>query len=148
MHQALRSPGRQLWLSAALLTVALVTATAACGDDDDDASSSDTTTTESDTTTTTASDGTTTTASDGTGGADATLDVTELKFNDVSAPAGGTLDVVNSSGTEHTFTADDGAFNQDLPDGQTITVDVPTEAGDYPYHCDIHPFMKATLTAQ
>ena len=45
------------------------------------------------------------------------------------APAGGTLEVVNSSGGAHTVTADDGEFDDELPDGETVTVDVPVRAG-------------------
>ncbi len=134
MDQAERRTSRW-WLAAALMAIALVTATAACGDDDDD-SSSDTTAEASDQ------------GGDGGSGADATVDVTELQFSDVQAPAGGTVDFVNSSGTAHTVTADDGAFDEQLPDGETITVDVPDNADDYPYHCEIHPQMTATLTAE
>ena len=66
----------------------------------------------------------------------------------MTAAAGGTLEVVNSSGGEHTFTADDGEFDDDLPDGETIEVDVPAEPGEYGFHCEIHPSMTATLTAE
>ncbi len=136
MDQELQSTRRRWWmLAAALVAVTLVTATAACGDDDDDSSSDTTAADES-------SDG------GGTGAADATLDVTEFQYTDVTVPAGGTLEVVNTSGGAHTFTADDGAFDDELGDGQTITVDVPTEPGEYPYHCEIHPSMVATLTAE
>ena len=133
MHEALRSTGRGRWLAAALLAVAMATAMAACGDDDDDASSD----------TTAADEG-----GGGSGSADATLEVTEFEYTDVSAPAGGSLEVVNTSGGGHTFTADDGAFDEELPDGETITVDVPAEPGEYPYHCEIHRSMTATLTAE
>ena len=78
----------------------------ACGDDDDSDSSSDTTE---------SSDA-------GAGGGDATLDVTSFEFSDVSAPAGGTLEVVNESGGAHTVTADDGEFDVELPDGETVEV--------------------------
>jgi plastocyanin len=104
----------------------------ACGDDDDSDSSSDTTE---------SSDA-------GSGGGDATLDVTSFEFSDVSAPAGGTLTVVNESGGAHTVTADDGEFDVELPDGETVEVPVPSEPGAYTYHCEIHPSMAATLTAE
>jgi plastocyanin len=104
----------------------------ACGDDDDDDSSSDTTE---------ASDS-------GSGGGDATLDVTSFDFSDVSAPAGGTLEVINESGGAHTVTADDGEFDVELPDGETVDVPVPSEPGSYGFHCEIHPSMTATLTAE
>jgi plastocyanin len=120
-----------LGLAAAL---ALIMGLAACGgDDDDDDATSDTT------------------AADNGGGAsnaDATLEVTEIAYNDVSAPAGGTLEIVNSSGTQHTFTADDGEFDVTYDADETTTVDVPAEPGEYPFHCEIHPSMTATLTAE
>jgi plastocyanin len=81
--------------------------------------------------------------------ADATLDVTGLSYSDVSAPAGGTLAIVNSSGAGHTFTSDDeGLFDESFGSDETITVDVPAEPGEYPFHCEIHSNMQATLTAE
>jgi plastocyanin len=103
-----------------------------CGDDDDSDSSSDTTA---------SSDA-------GSGGGEGTLDVTSFNFSDVSAPAGGTLEVINESGGDHTVTADDGEFDVELPDGETVEVPVPSEPGEYGFHCEIHPSMTATLTAQ
>jgi plastocyanin len=119
-----------------VLAVAGVAAVAlllgACGDDDDSDSSSDTTA---------SSDA-------GSGGGEGTLDVTSFNFSDVSAPAGGTLEVINESGGDHTVTADDGEFDVELPDGETVEVPVPSEPGEYGFHCEIHPSMTATLTAQ
>ena len=120
-------------LAAAALAAGLVLALGACGDDDDDAAD----TTEEDSP-----------AAGTDGGGDATLEVTEFDFEDVSAPAGGTLTVTNSSGGGHTVTADDGAFDEELPDGETVEVAVPAEPGEYPFHCEIHPSMQATLTAE
>jgi plastocyanin len=116
-------------VAAGVAAMALVLA--ACGDDDDSGSSSDTTE-----------------ASDSGSGGEGTLTVTSLQFSDVSAPAGGTLTVVNESGDPHTVTADDGEFDVELPDGETVDVPVPSEAGEYGYHCEIHPSMTATLTAE
>jgi plastocyanin len=114
-------------LLAALAALVLAAGLAACGDDDDDDAG----------------------GGDGGGGAAAgTLDITEFQFTDVSAPAGGSLEVVNSSGAAHTVTADDGEFDEDVADGDTVEVPVPAEPGEYPFHCEIHPNMKATLTAE
>jgi plastocyanin len=131
MEDAMRTT-RRPWrpLAAALLALALATAAAGCGDDDDSGDD--------------ASGG----GGEGTGGGDATLDVTEFQFSDVTVPAGGTLEVVNSSGGPHTVTADDGAFDEELPDGQTVSVTMPNEPGDYAYHCEIHPSMAATITVE
>jgi plastocyanin len=144
MHE--RQPTRRPWRALAAGLTALTLATAACGDDGGDESSTDAT--EDEASEQAPDDGTT---DDGTtdDGADAGgLEVTGFEFADVTAPAGGSLEVTNSSGGAHTFTADDGAFDEALPDGDTVTVTVPGEPGEYPYHCEIHPDMAATLTAR
>ena len=142
MHE--RQPTRRRWWALAAGLAALALTTAACGDDgddSDDASSTEATEDEA------AEDATDEGATDEGGGAGG-LEVTEFEFADVTAPAGGSLEVTNSSGGAHTFTADDGAFDESLPDGDTVTVTVPAEPGEYTYHCEIHPDMAATLTAQ
>jgi plastocyanin len=103
----------------------LLAGLAACGDDDS------------------SSDGG---SSDGSGSADATLEVDSIAYSDVTAPAGGTLEIDNTNGVNHTFTADDGSFDVAYDAGETVDVDVPSEPGDYPFHCEIHASMKATLT--
>jgi plastocyanin len=119
--------------AAALAVAGILMGLAACGDDDDDVSSGTTQSTE---------------AESGGDGGGATLDVTEFKFEDVSVSAGGTVSVTNDSGAAHTFTADDGDFDEALPVGETVDVQAPSAPGEYPFHCEIHPSMKATLTVQ
>jgi plastocyanin len=129
MNETRPSVLRARRLLAASLAVFLVTAVTACGDDDDDGGNA----------------GSEQQAPD----ADATLDVTGISYSDVSAPAGGTLAIVNSSGAGHTFTSDDeGDFDVSYGADDTVTVDVPAEPGEYPFHCEIHPSMKATLTVE
>jgi plastocyanin len=120
-------------VAAALAVAGILLGLAACGDDDDDVSSGTTQSTE---------------AESGGDGGGATLDVTEFKFEDVSVSAGGTVSVTNDSGAAHTFTADDGDFDEALPVGETVDVQAPSAPGEYPFHCEIHPSMKATLTVQ
>jgi plastocyanin len=48
----------------------------------------------------------------------------------------------------HTFTADDGAFDESYVADESISVDVPDEPGDYPFHCEIHSSMTGTLTVK
>lgn len=129
MGHAGRSRTRSRRILALAAVVALGLTAAACGDDDDDSSSD-------------------TTAAAGGDGGSAELVVESNEYSDVSAPAGGQLDVVNTSGTAHTFTADDGDFDEEVPDGDTVAVDVPAEPGEYAFHCEIHPSMQATLTAE
>jgi plastocyanin len=115
-------------LVAASFAVFLVTAVGACGGDsnnnNDNAGSGEAT------------------------NADATLDVTGISYKDVTAPAGGTLAIVNTSGVGHTFTSDEAGLDESYGSDATITVDVPSEPGDYPFHCEIHPSMQATLTVK
>lgn len=120
-------------MGRALVAVAilgLLAGLAACGDDDDASSDG----------------GSTDQASDGSGSADATLEVDSIAYSDVTAPAGGTLEIDNTSGVNHTFTADDGSFDVAYDAGETVDVDMPSEPGDYPFHCEIHASMMATLT--
>jgi plastocyanin len=122
-------------VAAGLSIAAILMSAAACGDDDDDTSAGTTGTTQAE-------------SNGGGGGGEGSLDVTEFKFDDVTAAAGGTLAVKNESGAGHTITADDGSFDETLPNGETVDVQVPDEPGEYPFHCTIHPSMKATLTVQ
>jgi plastocyanin len=82
------------------------------------------------------------------GGAAVPYTVDALQYSDVAVPAGGTLEIENTSGAPHTFTADEGEFDVEYGPDQAATVDVPAEAGDYAFHCNIHPSMAATLTVE
>ena len=148
MHDgSLRARHPRRAVAAAL--VALTLATAACGGDDDDATTDATEQSGGDDATTDATEqsGDDTTEQSG-GGADATLDVSDFSFDDLTAPAGGTVEIVNGSGASHTVTADDGAFDEPLGADDTIELPVPAEPGEHPFHCEIHPDMTATLTAE
>jgi plastocyanin len=136
-------------LAALGLAAGLFVALAACGDDDDTSASSNggSTTTEG------GAYGSSTTAAGGgnasAANADATLEITEMQYNDVSAPAGGTLAIKNESSATHTFTSDDDAWDEvEIAPGDTATIQVPDQAGDYDFHCEIHSNMQATLTAE
>jgi plastocyanin len=149
MDDAGRARGRRWWLVvAAFMAATLVTGAAACGGDDDEGGSDDA---QSDDATSDDAYGGGDEGDDAegaTGTADATFEVTAFEFADVTAPAGGTVEFVNSSGGEHTVTADDGDFDETLPDGETATVEVPGDPGEYAFHCEIHPSMVATLIAE
>lgn len=128
-----RRAGRRLFTAGVVAVFAL--GIAACGDDDDDTASDD------ETTTTAAGD-------DGGGGAapNVPVEITEFQYTDASAAPGGTLEIINSSGAAHTFTADDGSFDVEVGSGETGSVTVPAEPGEYGFHCEFHSSMAATLT--
>lgn len=125
---------------------------AACGDDDDGDVSSG-----GDATTTTAADDlyggagdTASTAADG--GADAAGVAVVAKDREFTAPSvasGAEVTFTNEDSVPHTVTADDGAFDAGrVEGGASGTFEAPSEPGDYPFHCEIHPDMQATLTVE
>jgi plastocyanin len=106
------------------LTAALAFAAPACGDDGDDGGDE---------------------AGDGAGDADVTI--TEFQYSDITVSAGDEVVIANESGAEHTFTSEDDAFEEaTIPAGEQGTVSAPSEAGEYPFFCEIHPSMQATMT--
>lgn len=142
---------RRLMMPA--LVVGLVTLAAACGGDDaaeDDTTTTiaATTTTEA-TTTTTVADTTTTTepASDD----DSIVEVVIRGFAydppELTVELGTSVKWLNLDGVSHTATADDGTFNGSVTGSRSFTF-TPTEAGEHPYFCSIHPEMRATLIVQ
>jgi len=58
------------------------------------------------------------------------------------------LQVTNADGTQHTFTADNGAFATGVLGGGRHAVVTVNTAGTYRYHCDIHPNMTGTLVVR
>ncbi|WP_159794236.1 cupredoxin domain-containing protein [Puerhibacterium puerhi] len=66
-----------------------------------------------------------------------------------SVPAGSTVTIRNEDSVEHTVTADEqGGFDVTVDAGQTATMKAPASAGDYPFHCSIHPSMTGTLVVR
>ncbi len=53
----------------------------------------------------------------------------------------------NMSDAPHTVTSDNGTFNtsSNITQNQTFMFTFTT-AGTFPYHCNVHPYMKATIT--
>src|SRR5712692_537530 len=62
---------------------------------------------------------------------------------------GATVTWKNTTSVAHTVTSDDGtSFNSGIvPAGGTFTFTF-TKAGSFAYHCDIHPYMKATIVVK
>jgi plastocyanin len=116
------------WIVVILCALALAVGLAACGGGDDDSANN-----------------ASATASASNGGGTAAVVVDNFSFK-VSGPvkAGQSFKVQNKDSTEHTFTADDGAFDVDLPAGKTVTVPAQ-QAGTYDFHCKIHSSMTGTL---
>lgn len=60
--------------------------------------------------------------------------------------AGTTVTVVNRDMTQHTLTANDGAFDTGtLQPGQARRLRL-RRPGRFPYHCEFHAFMTGTIT--
>ena len=67
---------------------------------------------------------------------------------EVHVKAGGSVAWVNceADGTPHTATADDASFDSGLLSPPDAYIRAFPAAGSVAYHCDLHPFMKATVS--
>ncbi len=74
------------------------------------------------------------------------VDISNLAFSPpaIVVNASDTVTFTNNDGTDHTITADDGSFDQDIASGQTVSITM-ANAGTVSYHCKIHPGMKGTI---
>jgi plastocyanin len=126
---------RSLLVAVAALVVA--TGVAGCGSDDDADS-------EAAGTTEPAADN-----DDGAGGA-GTIVAEDFSLTDLSVAPGEEIVLQNDGGATHTATADDGSFDLgEVGGGDTSDpVAAPSEPGAYPFHCEIHSGMTATLTVE
>jgi len=75
------------------------------------------------------------------------VDIADFKFVPaaITVKKGSKVEWTNSDSAAHTATADDNSFDTDIIDqgkNATQTFDQP---GTIAYHCDLHPFMTATL---
>lgn len=78
------------------------------------------------------------------------VDIHSFEFNPagVVVKKGGTITWTNSDAASHTATADDRSFDtQTINHGKSRTVVFKTP-GTFKYHCDFHPFMKATVVVK
>ncbi len=77
----------------------------------------------------------------------ATITIEGFSFGDpVTIAAGDTVTIENKDSVAHSWTSDDDVFNSGSidPDGEfEFTFEA---AGEYPFHCRIHPSMKGSLT--
>jgi plastocyanin len=77
-----------------------------------------------------------------------TVSIKNFAFNPPNATvsAGTTVTWVNNDQGPHTATANDGTFDSGtLQPGQSYSFTFD-KAGTYAYHCNIHPYMTATVT--
>ena len=75
------------------------------------------------------------------------VNIAAMKFDpaDLAVKLGDSVTFTNLGGAPHTATADGGGFDTGkLTRGQSATVTF-SAAGDFAYHCAIHPSMKAVI---
>ncbi len=66
----------------------------------------------------------------------------------MTVAAGTTVTWQNNDGFAHTATSDTGLWDTgSIPAGGSKSITFST-AGAYPYHCTVHPMMKATIIVQ
>lgn len=139
-----------------VIALVLVILLAACGNGN--SSTGTTPTTVPAITPTTSSGGTTPTATS-TGSPNSVTITTDSSGSYAFSPAtltikvGTTVTWTNTTGAPHTVTSDDGkSFDSGIShpisaSGGTFSFTF-TKPGTYAYHCQIHPFMKATIVVQ
>ena len=80
----------------------------------------------------------------------ATVDIASFKYKPVTIAVkkGGRVRWTNSDAAAHTATADDRSFDTQTIDKGKSRMVTFTTAGTFAYHCDFHPFMKATVVVR
>jgi plastocyanin len=80
----------------------------------------------------------------------ATVDIKSFKYAPVTATVkrGGRVRWTNSDSTAHTATADDRSFDTQTIDKGAAGMVTFTTPGRFAYHCEFHPFMKATVVVR
>ena len=119
-------------LARPLLVLVALSFAVACSDDDS---------------TITAPDQTDTTASSG-GTEGTTITVKDFSFSpaDLRASAGDEILVRNTDGVVHTVTAEDKSFDTGNIDGNAEKTLKMSGEGTFSYRCNIHQYMKGTIT--
>jgi plastocyanin len=135
-------------LTAAGAAVVLALAFTACGDDDDDDAGGDDTTEETAAPADDAEGGEEESGGSGGGAGDVTIVNFAFTPEELTVASGDSVAVSNEDSTTHTFTSDDGGFDLSLAGGESGEVEVTAEAGEYEFHCTIHPSMTGTITVE
>lgn len=131
------APHPRFRLSAVAIAVLLLGGIAACGSDDYSGGGT--------------GDGSTTSAAPAGGGGEAgTIVAQDFSLTDLTVAPGEEIVLRNDGDATHTATADDGSFDLgEVAGGETSDpVTAPEEPGSYPFHCEIHASMTATLTVE
>ena len=78
---------------------------------------------------------------------EALIDISGFQFSpsSITIKVGTTVTWTNKTDNEHTVTSDDGLFDSSISDGGGTFSFTFTEAGEFPYHCNIHRSMKANI---
>jgi plastocyanin len=88
----------------------------------------------------------------GDGASTTTLTAAEFAWDPgtLTAPAGGSIEVVNEDDAEHNITIADAGVDEDVAAGEAVTVDLgDVEAGSYDFVCEYHPdTMTGTLEVE
>ena len=79
-----------------------------------------------------------------------TIVAQDFSLTDLTVAPGEEIVLRNDGDATHTATADDGSFDLgEVAGGETSDpVTAPEEPGSYPFHCQIHASMTATLTVE
>ena len=68
--------------------------------------------------------------------------------DNISITAGETVRFTNKDGVSHTATADDESWDSETLKPGDIWIDTFNTAGEYTYHCNIHPSMTGTILVE
>ena len=129
-----------------MLGAVLLLTAAACGSDDSQDTSSEGTTTTGNPTDDRYGSTDGDTAGTGESGAIVAVD---FSLSDLTVAPGEEIVLQNDGSASHTATADEGAFDLAADGGTTSEpAAAPDEPGTYPFHCEIHTDMTATLTVE
>lgn len=79
------------------------------------------------------------------GGAGIAASIKGFTLPDVTAAVGQEITWTNDDAAPHTVTTDDGAVDGRVAGGGGTFSHTFDAAGTYPYHCALHPSMKATI---
>jgi plastocyanin len=77
----------------------------------------------------------------------ATITIADMNFGQpITVSPGAQITIKNTDSVEHSVTSDAAdKFSVDVEGNKQGTLTVPTEPGEYAYHCKYHPSMHGTL---